>query len=64
MPVAAAGMHLARICRDVAEGVFFVNIERVEIGPQTDGAVRIPDRQRADHPCLRKTPMYIDPKRL
>ena len=64
MPVVATGMHLAGVCRDVVEGVFFVHIERIEIGPQTDSAVRIPDRQRADHPCLSKALMCVDPERL
>ena len=47
MPVMAAGVHLAVIHRAMVEFVAFLDVKRVHIGAQPDGAVRITALERA-----------------
>ena len=67
MAVVAAGVHLAGVDRDVVEVVALVDVQRVEVGPQTDGpavAVRPNAVQHADDAGGGEPGVDLDTERL
>ena len=62
--VMATGVHLPRDGRGVAEFVGLVDVERVHVGAQADGASAAAGLQHANHACLGQAAMHLDAERF